>query len=151
MWDTLLGSPNTHLWGTKSHLVGIVQCVKHIDEKYFCYPWGCETNLLDVKTERRLHEKKVAVLLYFVQIRGGSALPKFFVHFSQTVYIGSIWGWGGRGRPLAKFFLAYWRSKKVVQVVHIRGRGRGVEVIWTKSKRTATFFGKPSLGQKYHL
>ena len=23
---------------------------------------------------------------------GGRALPKFFVHFSQTVYIGSIWG-----------------------------------------------------------
>ena len=35
---------------------------------------------------------------------GGRALPKFFVHFSQTVYIGSIWGWGGRGRPLPNFF-----------------------------------------------
>ena len=45
--------------------------------------------------------KKVAVLLDFVQMRGGG-LPKFFVHFSQTVYIGSIWGWGGRGRPLDK-------------------------------------------------
>ena len=30
-----------------------------------------------------------------------------------------------------------WRSKKVVQVVQIGGRGG--EVIWTKSKRTATF------------
>ena len=30
--------------------------------------------------------KKVAVLLDFVQMRGGRALPKFFVHFSQTVY-----------------------------------------------------------------
>ena len=39
---------------------------------------------------------------------------------------------------MPKFFgtLAF---KKVVQVVQIRGRG-GVEVIWTKSKRTATFF-----------
>ena len=44
--------------------------------------------------------KKVAVLLDFVQMRGGGrTLPKSFVHYSQTVYIGSIWGWGGRGRP----------------------------------------------------
>ena len=56
--------------------------------------------------------KKIAVLLDFVQLRGGRALPKFFVHFSQTVYIGSIWGWGGRGRPLPKFFgtLAFKKS-----------------------------------------
>ena len=66
--------------------------------------------------------KKVAVLLDFVQMRGGRALPNFFVHFSQTVYIGSIWGWGGRGRPLPKFFGTL-ASKKVVQVVQIRGRG----------------------------
>ena len=33
----------------------------------------------------------------------------------------------------------FWRSKKVVQFVQIRGRGGG-EVIWTKSKRAATFF-----------
>ena len=33
----------------------------------------------------------------------------------------------------------FWRSKKVVQVVQIRGRGGGEE-IWTKSKRTAAFF-----------
>ena len=31
-------------------------------------------------------------------------LPKFFVRFSQIVYEGSIWGWGGRGTPLPKFF-----------------------------------------------
>ena len=55
-------------------------------------------------------------------MRGGRALPKFFVHFSQNVYIGSIWEWGRRERPLPKFFgtLAF---KKVVQVVQIRGRG----------------------------
>ena len=32
----------------------------------------------------------------------------------------------------------FWRSKKVVQVVQIGGRGG--EVIWTKSKRTESFF-----------
>ena len=42
--------------------------------------------------------KKVAVLLDLVQIRGGgAALPNFFVHFSQTVFVGSILGWGGEG------------------------------------------------------
>ena len=38
--------------------------------------------------------KKIAVLLDCAQMRGGRALPKFFVHFSQTLYTGSIWGWG---------------------------------------------------------
>ena len=51
----------------------------------------------------KVSRKKVAVLLDFVQMRGGRAMPKF-VHFSQTVCIRSIWGWGGRGRPLPKFF-----------------------------------------------
>ena len=41
---------------------------------------------------------------------------------------------------LKSTFLAF---KKVVQVVQIWGRG--VEVIWTKPKRTATFFVKRSL------
>ena len=38
---------------------------------------------------------------------------------------------------LKSTFLAF---KKVVQVVQIGGGGAGVEMIWTKSKRTATFF-----------
>ena len=59
----------------------------------------------------KVSRKKVAVLLDFVQMRGGEGLAQFFVHFSQTVYFGSIWGWGGRGRPLPKFF------GTVVQVV----------------------------------
>ena len=36
----------------------------------------------------------------------------------------------------------FWRSKKVVQVV--QGEGGN----WTKSKRTAAFFGKPSFTSK---
>ena len=42
--------------------------------------------------------KKVAVLLDYVQMRGG-ALPKFF--------IGSIWGGEGGGDP-CPIFLAHW-------------------------------------------
>ena len=38
----------------------------------------------------------------------------------------------------------FWRSKKVVKVLQIGVRG-SKEMIWTKSKRTATFFVKPSL------
>ena len=68
-----------------------------------------------ISTEGALGEglpKKVAVLLDFVRLRGGRVLSKFFVHFSQTVYIGSIWGWGGKWRPLPKFFntLAFKKS-----------------------------------------
>ena len=48
---------------------------------------------------------------------------------------------GRRGGAPAPHFLAHWRSKKVVQVVQNWGDGGGgVEVIWTKSKRTAPFF-----------
>ena len=36
----------------------------------------------------------------------------------------------------------FWRSKKVIQVVQIGGRG----VIWTKSKRTAAFFRETVTG-----
>ena len=65
----------------------------------------------------KVFPQKIAVLLDFVQMRrGGRARPKFFVHSSQTVYIGSILGWGGRGRPLPKFF-ATLALKKLVQVV----------------------------------
>ena len=67
------------------------------------------------------------------------ALPKFFVHFSQTVYIGSIWGWGGRGTVTpAKNFWHVGVKKKWYKLSKFWGGG--VEVIWTKSKRTATFF-----------
>ena len=77
---------------------------------------------------------------------GGRALPKFVVHFSQTVY----WDGEGGGDPCPNF-LANWRSTKVVQVVQIRGRGVE-QVIWTKSKRTATFFFmKPSLSLNLFL
>ena len=68
--------------------------------------------------------KKIAVLLDFVQMRGGRALPKFFVHFSQTVYRVNL-GMRREGETPAKILLAHWRSKKLVQVVQIGGRGWG--------------------------
>ena len=49
---------------------------------------------------------KTTVLLDFVQMRGGRALPKFLAPFHKCIF---------------------------------------GEVIWTKSKRTAAFFGKPTL------
>ena len=50
----------------------------------------------------RFHEKKVAVLLDFVQMRRGGALPKFSVHFSQTIYWVNLGM--GMGRSLPIFF-----------------------------------------------
>ena len=83
--------------------------------------------------------KKVAVLLNFVQMRGsgGRALPKFFIHVSQTLYIGLIWGWGGRGGDPFPNFLHIGVQKKWYKFSKLGG---GVVVIWTKSKRTVTFF-----------
>ena len=63
---------------------------------------------------RQGFSKKVAVLLDFVQMRGGEGPAQIF---------GTL------------------AFKKVAQVVQIRRRGGGVELIWTKSKRTATFSG----------
>ena len=71
--------------------------------------------------------KKIAVLLDFVQMRGGGSCPNFLSTFHK-LYIESILGWRGRGRPLPKFFGTL-AIKKVVKVVQIRGRGGGVEVI----------------------
>ena len=34
--------------------------------------------------------EKNSCSIQFLQMRGGGALPKVFVHFSQTVYLGSI-------------------------------------------------------------
>ena len=52
----------------------------------------------------KVSRKKVVVLLDFVQMRGRGALPKFVVHFSQTVYWVNL-GMGMRGGgPLPKFF-----------------------------------------------
>ena len=70
--------------------------------------------------------KKVAVLLDFVQMRGGRALPKFLVQFSQTdkLYIGSIWGWGGGGGdPCPIFFCHIGVQKKWYKLSKLGGVG----------------------------
>ena len=46
---------------------------------------------------------KTALLLDFVQMRGGGPCPNFLAHFHK-LYFRSIWGWGGAERPLPKFF-----------------------------------------------
>ena len=66
--------------------------------------------------------RKNAVLLDFVQIRGGGLKQVFCLYLLRILDNESF-----------EKFLAF---KKVVQVVQIAGRvGRG-EVIWTKSERT---------------
>ena len=87
-------------------------------------PNHCPNSFINIKQRVRegLPKKSSCSFGLCPNEAGGRALPKFFVHFSQTVYIGSIWGWGGRGRPLPNF-LAHLHSKKVVQVVQIMGKG----------------------------
>ena len=55
---------------------------------------------------------------------------------------------GREGETLAQIFLHIGVQKKLYKMSKLGGGRKGggrVEVIWTKSKRTATFFGKPSL------
>ena len=74
--------------------------------------------------KERSPEKKVAVLLDFFQMRGG-ACP-IFLSTVHKLYILGQFGDGERWGDLCPNFLSHWRLKKVVQVVQIRGRGRGV-------------------------
>ena len=71
--------------------------------------------------------------------RGGRALPKFLSTF-QKLYIGSIWGWGGKGIPRPNLFGTLAFKKSGISCPNCGEGGGGVEVIWTKSKRTVTFF-----------
>ena len=70
---------------------------------------------------------------------GGGALPKFFVHFFHKLYILGQFGDGEGGGDPCPNFLAHWRSKKVVQVVQIRGRGGGRGNL-NKMRKNSYFF-----------
>ena len=70
----------------------------------------------------KVSRKKVAVLLDFVQMRGGGHCPNFLSTFHKLYILGQFGDGEGGGDPCPNF-LAHWRSKKVVQVVQIRGRG----------------------------
>ena len=74
---------------------------------YFGF-WGSEgtkiSHLTTFDCKGRFHEKKVAVLLDFFQMRGGTFLATF-----HKLYIGSIWAWGWGGRDPCPKFLAHWR------------------------------------------
>ena len=57
-------------------------------------------------------------------------------------------GMGKEGETPAQYFAHIAVQKKWYKLSKLEGGG--VKVIWTKSKRTATFFGKPSLGVKLY-
>ena len=48
--------------------------------------------------------EKIAVLLDFVQLRGGEDPTQIFCPLFTNCIYWVMWGWGGRGRPLPKFF-----------------------------------------------
>ena len=76
---------------------------KPIRVEHIWTSWGLQRiqenqGLWGLSGKGRFHEKKVAVLLDFVQMRGGGPCPNFLFTFHK-LYIGSILGWGG-GRPI---------------------------------------------------
>ena len=72
-------------------------------------------------------------------VEGGEGPAQIFCPlFRNCIYWVNL-GMGREGETPAQIFWHIGNKKEVVKVVQIRGRG-GVEVIWTKSKRTATFF-----------
>ena len=78
---------------------------------------------LNVSHLGKVSQKKVAVLLDFVPMRGERGPCPNFLSTFQKLYILSQFGDGEGGGDPGPNFLAHWRSKKVVQVVQIRGRG----------------------------
>ena len=70
---------------------------------------------------------------------GGGPSPNFLSPFHKLYILGQCRDEEGEGDPCPNF-LAHWCSKKVVQVVQIRGRG-GVEVIRQNSKEQLLFSG----------
>ena len=67
---------------------------------------------------------------------GGGPCPNFLSTFHKLYILGQFGDGEGRRDPCPNL-LADWRSKKWYKLSKLGG---GVEVIWTKSKRTATFF-----------
>ena len=87
--------------------------------------------------------KKVGALLDFVQIRGGRALPKFFVHFSQTVHWVNL-GMGRRGGDTpAQFFWYIGIKKKWYKLSKLEGGGS--RYFGQNPKKQLLFFVKRSL------
>ena len=112
---------------------------------YFCFQlviFSCQWYLSRVYLREGLPKKSSRPFGFCPNEGGGGrALPNFFVHFSQTVYIGSIWGWGGGGRETpAQIFWYIGVQKKWYKLSKLGEGGGVVEVIWTKSNRTATCF-----------
>ena len=95
---------------------------------------------MTVRVLGKVSRKKVSVLLDFVQMRGGGYGPAqiFCPLFTNCIYWVNL-GMGREGETPAQFFCHIGVKKKRYKLSKL-GRGGGVKVIWTKSKRTATFF-----------
>ena len=79
---------------------------------------------------------------------GGVPAQIFCPLFTNCIYWVNL-GMGREGETPAQIVWHIGIKKKWYKLS--KCRGWGVKVIWTKSKRTATFFGKPSLSPKKYL
>ena len=74
---------------------------------------------------------------------GGRALPKIVVHFLQTICWVNL-GMGREGETSAQIFWHIGVQQKWYKLSKLGGGGVE-QVIWTKSKRTATYFFREAL------
>ena len=74
--------------------------------------------------------------------------PNFLSTFHKLYILGQFGDGEGGGDPCPNF-LAHWRSKKVVQVVQIRGRGWGGRSNLDKIQKNSYFFREtfPNYGE----
>ena len=82
-------------------------------------------------------------------MRGGRALSKIFVQFSQTdkLYIGSIWGWGGGGGETpAQVFWHIGVQQKWYKLSKLGGGGEGGNL--DKILKNSSFFRDPFCKRK---
>ena len=92
-------------------------------------------NCKSVDEDARISKGSSCSFKFCPNEEGGGPCPIFLSTCHKLYILGQFGDGEGGGDPCPIFF-AHRRSRKVVQVVQIRG---GVEVVWTKSKRTMQY------------
>ena len=130
--------PTPWTWSIKYYLIGFPSALMPTIE-------GSNLWRMKIKMDHlgKASRKRVAVLLDFVQITSTPPPPNLdnLYHFFWTPMCQKIWAGVSPSLPIPKLtqYIQFVKSGQKIWA------GPSPPLIWTKSKRTATFFGKPSL------